>query len=88
MTISFRCPECDRALRVPDELSGKRVRCAGCDATVVAPAAEEAPGAALTAPPGGKNRPQSGRRGPGRAEDDLDVRLPPRAAGKAPGGSS
>jgi len=88
MTISFRCPECDRALRVPNELSGKRVRCAGCDATVVAPDAEEAPGAALTAPPGGKNRPQSGRRGPGRAVDDRDVRLPPRSVVKTSGGSA
>jgi hypothetical protein len=38
MPITTRCPECDRPLRVPDELVGKNVKCPGCTATFVAEA--------------------------------------------------
>ena len=38
MPITTRCPECDRPLRVPDDLVGKNVKCPGCTATFLAEA--------------------------------------------------
>ncbi len=38
MPITTRCPECDRPLRVPDDLVGKNVKCPGCTATFLAQA--------------------------------------------------
>ncbi|MFO0880592.1 MAG: MJ0042-type zinc finger domain-containing protein [Gemmataceae bacterium] len=35
-TITLICPECDKQLRVSEDLVGKKVRCKGCDATFVA----------------------------------------------------
>jgi predicted Zn finger-like uncharacterized protein len=37
----IRCPECERSLRVPDDLLGKMVRCPSCKATFTAQADEE-----------------------------------------------
>src|SRR5260221_3910679 len=38
MSVTTRCPECDRPLRVPDELVGKYVKCPGCTTTFLAQA--------------------------------------------------
>lgn len=40
MSISFSCLNCDRALRVRDELAGKRVRCPQCQRPVDVPVGE------------------------------------------------
>ncbi|HEV3082162.1 MAG TPA: MJ0042-type zinc finger domain-containing protein [Gemmataceae bacterium] len=37
----IQCPSCDRKLRVPDNLIGKKVKCPSCSKTFVAAAAEE-----------------------------------------------
>lgn len=37
MSISLTCPQCDRALRVRDELAGKRIRCPKCQQPVSVP---------------------------------------------------
>ena len=37
MTISFNCPECDKAFRVADEKGGKRIKCSGCEAVITIP---------------------------------------------------
>lgn len=39
MAELIQCPQCDRQLRVPDELLGKRVQCPSCGETFRAPSA-------------------------------------------------
>ena len=34
MTISFTCPDCDRPLKVKDELAGGRIKCPECGETI------------------------------------------------------
>ena len=36
--ISFSCPHCNKALRVKDELAGKRGKCPGCGQAFAIPA--------------------------------------------------
>ncbi len=43
MPIQINCPSCGRALRLPDELMGKSVRCPGCSTTFLAGGDEPAP---------------------------------------------
>jgi hypothetical protein len=43
MPTKTSCPTCGRALRVPDNLAGSRVKCPGCDAIFGAPANEQSP---------------------------------------------
>ncbi len=43
MAIIVRCSSCQRQLKVPDDLRGKRVRCPGCGATFTASAPEDEP---------------------------------------------
>src|SRR2546423_214954 len=37
MPIPFSCPECDKQLRVKDELAGKKIKCPGCAETIAVP---------------------------------------------------
>lgn len=37
MAIEFSCSECDKSLRVKDDLAGKRVRCPGCQTVMKVP---------------------------------------------------
>ena len=37
MAIKLNCPHCKRALRVKDELAGKRVKCSGCQKALTIP---------------------------------------------------
>ncbi len=39
MPIEFRCDQCNKLLRVPDDTAGKKARCPGCSAIVEIPAA-------------------------------------------------
>jgi hypothetical protein len=41
MPISFRCPDCEKSLRVPDEKQGKRIKCSGCGVVVKVPDEDE-----------------------------------------------
>lgn len=50
MAITTSCPSCSRALRVPDDLLGKNVKCPTCGTTFLA-AAESAPPPAEEEPP-------------------------------------
>jgi hypothetical protein len=45
------CPDCDRKLRVPDDLIGKKVKCPGCSVMFTAVAGGAPPRAARPAPP-------------------------------------
>jgi hypothetical protein len=40
MPIQLRCPECNKPLKVREELAGKKVKCPGCGKPVPVPAAE------------------------------------------------
>ncbi len=40
MSLSVTCPDCDKTLRVKDELAGKKVRCPGCSTVIPIPAKE------------------------------------------------
>ncbi len=37
MPIDFSCPECDRSLKVKDEIAGKKIKCPGCAAVIGVP---------------------------------------------------
>lgn len=37
MSLFFKCPNCDKNLKIPDELAGKRVKCPGCSQVVNVP---------------------------------------------------
>jgi hypothetical protein len=50
MATVTRCPSCDRALQVPDELLGQEVRCPSCQATFIASATAPAAPPPLPAP--------------------------------------
>jgi hypothetical protein len=42
MTIALSCPSCDKALKVKDELAGKKVKCPGCGEPILVELADEA----------------------------------------------
>jgi predicted Zn finger-like uncharacterized protein len=39
MSLSVTCPDCDRTIKVKDEIAGKKVRCPGCSTVISIPAA-------------------------------------------------
>jgi hypothetical protein len=43
MSISVRCPHCQRGFKVPETLAGKRFRCKGCQSIVNVPGGASAP---------------------------------------------
>jgi hypothetical protein len=43
MPLLIRCPACDKALKVKEELAGKKVKCPGCGKPVPVPAPEPPP---------------------------------------------
>lgn len=43
MPIEFRCPQCSKLLRVPDDAAGKQARCPSCGAVVDVPAPRRPP---------------------------------------------
>ncbi len=69
MPIEFSCGECDRPIRVKDELAGKRIKCPGCSEAVTVPE-EDAP------PPPKKSGLRAAPAAPARrrAEDEEDDR--------------
>jgi hypothetical protein len=56
MTIALSCPSCDKALKVKDELAGKKVKCPGCGEPILVAAEEPAVEAAVQEPPRRKAR--------------------------------
>ena len=48
MPIQINCPSCRGAVRVPEELLGKRVQCPRCQVTFVAEVEDEPPAVAPT----------------------------------------
>ncbi len=41
-TVSVTCPECGKAVKIPEELLGRKLRCKGCDESFVARASRAA----------------------------------------------
>lgn len=41
MTISIRCPECGKRLKVKEHVLGKQIKCPACGKSIQAPAAED-----------------------------------------------
>ena len=39
--LTFACPHCAKSLRVNDELSGKKIKCPGCQQVFAVPASSE-----------------------------------------------
>jgi predicted Zn finger-like uncharacterized protein len=55
MTEVIQCPQCQRQLRVPEELRGKAVKCPSCSHTFTAPLAGAADTPAVPPPPPGQH---------------------------------
>jgi hypothetical protein len=70
-TIPVTCPECEKQMQVPAKLAGKKIRCKGCEATILV----KEPKAAKPAPP--SPPPPSAR-----PADDDDENADPYAAQK------
>jgi hypothetical protein len=63
MPIQFRCPKCDKPVRAPDNLAGRKVKCPQCAAVVQVPTGEEPeekPQVRAAEPRGGRVRSEPG----------------------------
>jgi hypothetical protein len=70
------CPECDKTLKVPAEMAGKKVRCKSCGATFVAKGSKAAVTKAAPAKDKDKARPKPKPKP--RDEDEDDAPIPVR----------
>src|SRR5262249_3204720 len=77
MPETIACPECGRALRLPEELFGQEVRCPACEATFVA----ERPVPPLP-PYTVREQPAPPRRRSADPAHGLPTRRPPRGPGQ------
>lgn len=50
MPIKVTCPECDHAIKAPDEMAGRRVKCPSCKAVLTVPSADVTAGAPPSRP--------------------------------------
>lgn len=85
MAIMFSCPECERDLKLKEELAGRKIKCPGCGASILVPTVEEEEEDGIAAGPPMK-RPKSEDRvaaGPARkkrpsaaVEEDEDDEAP------------
>lgn len=79
MSIKFECPHCQRKLKVPDELAGKKCRCVSCKQGFVVPAATAPVDGVVPPPPAA--RPISSPSPPPQpasAPPDATLPVPPR----------
>jgi len=53
MAIDFRCTECNKLLRTPDDTAGKRAKCPDCGAVMTIPEAPANAGGSAPPPPSG-----------------------------------
>jgi hypothetical protein len=70
--LSCDCPECDKTLKVPAEMAGKKVRCKSCGATFVAKGSK----AAVTKAAPAKDKPKPKAKPKPKDEDDDDAPIP------------
>jgi hypothetical protein len=59
-TITVTCPECQKQIKAPPEIVGKKIRCKGCEHTFIA----KADSGAIKPAPGGKGPPDKGAKAP------------------------
>lgn len=72
MSIPFRCPHCDRGMKVPDRQAGMRAKCPGCGKPIQVPGG--GPPAAKKPPPREAEPPEPVRFTVKRTEDEgLDM---------------
>lgn len=78
-TLDVSCPNCEKALKVPAELEGKKIKCKGCEEVFViqapkAKAAKKAPAVKKPAPPPPKaeEKPPEKPKSPFMDEEDDD----------------
>lgn len=74
MQTTIRCPECERLLRVPDDMVGRKVKCPTCGTTFVAEVGEE--GQPSSEPGARPLRPEDTPTGP---YDPVEKRVVPSA---------
>lgn len=70
-TVSVTCPECDRVVKIPEEMLGRKLRCKGCDENFVARASRgTAKKPAKKAVPAKKAEPEKKKTTSGSQDDD------------------
>ncbi len=77
-TIPVTCPECEKSMQVPAKLAGKKIRCKGCEATILVKEPKAAkpakPAPASPPPPSARPHDDDENADPyGSQKDDLDV---------------
>ena len=72
--ILIVCPECDKQIKAPDNVLGKKVRCKSCQAVFVAKKSPaKSPAAKPAKPPAGKpTKPQAGKPAKPAMDDDEE----------------
>src|SRR5262249_25990787 len=50
-TIDVSCPSCDKKLKVPAHVAGKKIKCKGCGAVIAVPAEKPVAAASKPSPP-------------------------------------
>src|SRR5262245_744485 len=78
MPIIANCPECDRKMRVPDDLLGKRVKCPACGTIFQPGASKPNPPAPVESPFEEVDDSESASDEDGRYEEDRSERRRPR----------
>jgi hypothetical protein len=74
MPITVSCPNCNRALRVPDELLGKRVKCPAC-ATVLTASPEGSVQSSAAVPPSRESIAPRRRPAPPPEEEEVEPQV-------------
>lgn len=86
MPITIVCPECDKSLRLRDDLAGKRIRCPGCQEVVTVPAASKSASSrpAAANKPKGASKPQESRPKAGKSKPKAVAKTQPVGKKRAP----
>jgi hypothetical protein len=72
-TILIRCPECDRQIKAPDSVLGKKVRCKYCQAAFVARKGPDKPPAGKSAKPSKPSKPPAGKPAHAQVDEEEDA---------------
>lgn len=86
-TIVISCPECDKQMKVPEDLAGKKIRCKECDATFTVKKPKGEP--AKSKPPAKPKKKEDEKPAKAATQDDEDDdgKNPYALSGDADGGA-
>jgi hypothetical protein len=87
MSIRFTCLGCGKPLQTPDELAGKRIRCAGCQQIIRVPDGAEPEPQSFSSRPQ-KSRPDTEAAGPRRTDRPRRVEADDEGSAQRRGGRS